>query len=274
MSDDLAGKTALVTGAARGIGQCIAEALAARGVKLALTDILHEELFATAEQLAAGALAISADMTDEGEVDALVAQVEAEFGSPDLLVNNAGTLSTIGPVWEAPPEKWLRDVRVNLCGTFLCCRAVMKGMVKRGRGCVVNLLGGGFYAPSPYHSSYASSKAGLARLTDSLAIEAKPFGVNVFSVLPGTVLSEMTRFIMDDPGGRRWRPDFRKQFDEGRGHPAEQTAELVVRLFRGDADHLTGRCFRAWEDLDRVLTRSEEIQTQDLHALRVRWLRS
>jgi NAD(P)-dependent dehydrogenase (short-subunit alcohol dehydrogenase family) len=274
-SDQLKGRVALITGAARGIGKAIAEAFAVCGARIGIVDVLEKELQNTSDELknmGTTTLSVVTDISDVEQVDAMVKRVEAELGPIAVLVNNAGTFSYIGPVWEADPQKWFRDVQVNLYGTFLCCRAVVKEMVERKDGYVINMMGGGIQGPSPYNTSYASSKTGLMRLTESLAEEVKVHGVKVFGVLPGTVLTEMTRFIMNDPGGKKWRPNFHRTFDAGNDWPPEAVAEITVQLASGRAENLTGRCFSARHDFKDMLDRAEEIIDKDLHSLRVRWL--
>ncbi len=271
---ELAGAVAVVTGAARGIGRAIAEAYAAQGARVALCDILAQELREAAADLrrsGATALAVPADVTDAAQVDAMVATVEEELGPIDIHVNNAGTFSTIGPVWEADPAKWFRDIRVNLYGSFLCCRAVVRRMVQRGRGYVINIVSsGGVGDPHPYSTSYASSKAGLMRLTEGLAAEAAEHGVKVFAVAPPAILTEMTKFIMEDAGGRKWRPGFGRIFEEGRGHTPALVADLCVKLVSGRADRLTGRYFLATRDFDDIIAGTDAILEDDLMTLRIR----
>jgi NAD(P)-dependent dehydrogenase (short-subunit alcohol dehydrogenase family) len=209
---DLWGAVVVVTGAARGIGRAISEAFAAEGARLALVDVLVGELDQTAARLSEMGrvvLPAVADITIASEVEAMTTRIEAELGPIDVLVNNAGTFSVIAPVWEADPDRWFRDVRTNLYGTFLVCRSVVKRMVARKRGYVINIVSsGGVGDPHPYSTSYASSKAGLMRLTEGLAAEVREHGIVVFAVAPPAVLTDMTRFILDDVGGRKWRPGF------------------------------------------------------------------
>ena len=270
----LNGSVAIVTGAARGVGRCIAEAYAAQGARVALVDILGDELQQTAKYMADGGatvLAAPTDVTDVAQVDATVAKVEDELGPIDVHVNCAGTFSYIGPVWEADPERWFRDVRVNLYGGFLCCRAVMKRMVERQRGYVINIVSsGGVGDPHPYSTSYASSKTGLMRLTEGLAKEAAEHGVKVFALAPPAILTEMTKFIMDDPGGKTWRPSFGRIFEEGRDHSPEEVADWAVKLVSGRADALTGRYFLVTRDFDEVVGQAERILEEDLMTLRIR----
>lgn len=271
---ELAGAVAVVTGAARGIGREIAEAYARHGARVAVCDILDGELREMAsdlEQSGAAVLAIPVDVTDAAQVEGMVATVEEGLGPIDIQVNNAGTFSYIGPVWEADPAKWFRDIRVNLYGSFLCCRAVVRGMVERGRGYVINIVSsGGVGDPHPYSTSYASSKAGLMRLTEGLAVEVAEHGVKVFAVAPPAILTEMTKFIMEDAGGRKWRPGFGRAFEEGRGHLPPLVADLCIRLVSGQADRLTGRYFLVTKDFDEIIAETDAILKHDLMTLRIR----
>jgi len=265
---------AIVTGAARGVGRAIAEALAAQGAYVAIVDILEDQLQKTAAEMkesGATVLPIVTDITMVSQVDAMAEKVQNEQGSVDILVNNAGTFSYIGPVWEADPESWFRDVRTNLYGNFLVCRAVVKRMVERKRGYVINIVSsGGVGDPHPYSTSYASSKTGLMRLTEGLAKEVQEHGIKVFAVGPPAILTEMTRFIMNDPGGKKWRPGFGKDLLEGRGHRAEVVANFILELVSGKADRLTGRYFLPHQSLDELINRTDEIISNDLLTLRIK----
>ena len=271
---ELNGAVAIVTGAARGIGRAIAEAYAAHGARVALVDILDEQLEATAREMTAAGrvvLPIVTDITVPAQVDAMAAEVADGLGPADILVNNAATFSVIGPVWEADPDKWFHDIEVNLYGSFLCSRAVVKGMVERQRGYVINIVSsGGVSDPHPYSTSYATSKTALMRLTEGLANEAQSHGVRVFALAPPAVLTEMTKFIMDDPGGRKWRPGFDRIFEEGHDSPPEVVADLAVKLVSGRADALTGRYFLATGDFDEIVGQTEAILDGDLLTLRIR----
>jgi len=266
---------AVITGAARGIGRAVAEAFAAAGMRVALVDLLEDELGQTADELrASGAtvLPLVADVTEREQVEALPAQVEAELGPADVLVNNAGTFSYIGPAWEADPERWFRDTRVSLLGSFLCIRAFVPGMVARGAGRVINMVsGGGVGDPHAYSTSYACAKTALMRLTEGIAQELAPHGVKVFALAPPAVLTEMTRFIMQDPGGRHWRPGFGRHLADG-AHPPEAVAAMARWLASGPADVLSGRFIPATQPRDELLARADEIVRDDLLTLRIRRL--
>lgn len=270
---ELNGAVAIVTGAARGLGRAIAEAYAARGARVAIVDVLADQLLHTAggiEEAGGVVLPIPADVTVVSEVDAMVATAEHELGPVDILVNCAGSLSAIGPVWEVDHERWLHDVTVNLCGTFLCCRAVVKGMVERGRGYVLNMVGGGVGDPHAYTTGYACSKAGVMRLVEGMAREAQQHGVKVFAMQPGAVRTAMTEFIMESPEGKKWRPGFKDIFEKGRGAAPELIVKLALGLVSGKADRLTGRYFDATRDFEETIRNSDPILEKDLLTLRLR----
>lgn len=265
---------ALVTGSARGIGRAIATTLANAGMHVALVDILADDLHATADALAtsgASVLPVVADITDPQAVDALAEQVERDLGPVDALVNNAGTFSTIGNVWELDPDRWFRDTRVNLFGSFLCCRAFVGRMVQRRQGRVINMVSaGGVGDPHPQCTSYACSKTALMRLTEGLAAEAAPHGVSVFALAPPAVDTAMTRYILESPEGRQHRPNFKELFENHEDRPPQLIAEWCLKLLGGRADRLTGRYFLATEDFEAILAATDTILAEDLMTLRLR----
>ncbi len=271
---ELNGSIAIVTGSARGIGKKISETLVKQGVYVTLVDILENELVKTAEEISLSGgkvLPVVCDITQIAQVDEMVEKVHITLGPIDILINNAGTFSYIGPVWEADAEKWFRDIKVNLYGSFLVCRAVVKDMIAKKSGYVINIVSsGGVGDPHPYSTSYACSKTGLMRLTEGLAKEVEEYGIKVFAVAPPAILTEMTRFIMNDPGGKKWRPGFSKIFEEGHGYPPEKVAELIINLLSGKADKLSGRYFSVSQNFDNIIANADEIISKDLLTLRIK----
>jgi len=265
---------ALVTGAAKGLGRRIAEALVAAGYRVALLDVLAGALEQTVQDLkASGAtvIGIPTDVTDPEQVETAVAQTEQELGAITVLVNNAGTFSTIGPLWESDPETWFRDIRVNLYGGFLVCRSVVGRMVERRAGYVINMVSsGGVLDPHPYGTSYASSKTGMMRLTEGLAKETEDLGIKVFAVGPPAVLTDMTRFLLEDAGAKKWRPLIGEIFERGEDYPPEIVSDLVLTLLSGRADKLSGRYFLPHHDYENMLANAEDIVEKDLWTLRIR----
>lgn len=263
----LRGQVACVTGASRGLGREVAIELAKRGADVAVIARTGARLNETAELVTASgrrAMPITADVRDERAIATAISAVTAELGDIDVLVNNAGSLSCIGPLWQADPSVWWHDVEVSLLGTFHLCRAVLPSMVDRGSGRVVNLAGGGAFSPLPNLSGYACGKAAILRLTDTLAQEVGGSGPCVFSVSPGPLATEMGAYLRESDGGRRWLPAL-QAVEMGEPH---RVAELIARLAAGEADELTGRCISIDDDLANLVAHSARIREQDRYTLR------
>jgi NAD(P)-dependent dehydrogenase (short-subunit alcohol dehydrogenase family) len=269
----LAGQTALVTGAGRGLGLAMATHLARAGARVALVARSAADLDSVAGALraeGATALPLPADVTDADAVERVVDEAEATLGPLDLLVNNAGDGAVPGPIWEADPERWWRVFEVNLLGAFLGTRAALRRMVPRGRGRVVNVSSRAGNVAVPFASAYSTSKGALTRLTEIAAAEARPHGVAVFALEPGTVRTAMTEALLTSDAGRTWLPWYRDTFDAGRDASPEEAAMLVVRLARGDADALSGRFVSRADDLDALVADAEAVARDERLVLRLR----
>lgn len=270
---DLSGQRALVTGGGRGLGREMARHLAAAGAAVALvarSAAEVEESAAGIERAGGHALPLVADVTDAAAVDRVVDAAERALGPLDLLVNNAGAAVDPGPVWEADPDAWWRVFDVNVRGAFLATRAVLARMVPRRRGRVINVSSrSGNVAPA-YASAYATSKAALTRLTEIVAAEARPHGVLVFAIEPGTVLTPMTKTLIESEAGRRWLPWYGAIFEEGRDAAPEEGARLVVRLAAGGADALAGRFISRADDLDALVRDADAVARDERLVLRLR----
>lgn len=278
MAEPLGGQVAIVTGGSRGIGLAIAKALAAEGVAVALVARSQEAVQAAAQDIqTAGARAIplAADVTDQGAVAWIVEETVRQLGTVDLLVNNAGSATAAGPVWEVDPETWWHDVTTNLRGTFLCARAVLPGMLARHRGRIVNVVSSfGIHTrpeskPSPYASAYSSSKAAVIVLTENLAAMTQAHGVHVFALRPGFVRTALLEEGARSPAGRQWLPELQKMLDSDRLVPPEHAARWVKFLASGEADTLSGRVFTATYDMGTLVERSAEIQREGRYLLRL-----
>ena len=203
MSEGTTPRTALVTGASRGIGKAIALGLAARGFDMAVNDIARQEdaLRQVAGEIEASgrkALSLTADVSDKQAVDALVGRAVAEFGRIDAVVNNAGILIA-GEVEALKEEHWDQVMDVNAKGTFLVVQAVLPIMKRQRGGRIVNIasIGGKHGAPGQAH--YSASKAAMMGFTRVLAQEVGPMGITANCVCPGIILTDMGRVNLDDP---------------------------------------------------------------------------
>lgn len=252
----LDGKVALVTGGGRGIGRTIAEKLAAAGASVAIAARSENDVQETAfkiQKRGGTALPIPFDVANPTLVGEAVMTVEQELGPPEILVNNAGVFGPIGPLWETNPEEWWETMTINIYGALLCARSVLPSMVERGCGRIINVASSVATRARPFASAYSTSKAALVHLTECLAAETKDRGVAVFAIHPGTVLTDMTRQIIETETGQKWLMNTRKTFDEGRDLPPERAADLVLYLASGHADALTGRFLSINDNLEAML---------------------
>lgn len=273
----LAGQVAIVTGGSRGFGLAIGKALAAEGAKVALVARSAAPVREAADAIRANAgcaIALPADITVPQAVASIVEETVRRLGPVDLLVNNAGSAGALGPVWEVEPDAWWHDVTVNLRGTFLCARAVLPGMIARRQGRIINIaslfgiqntLG---IEPSPYASSYSSSKAGVLTLTRHLAAMTRAHGVRVFAVSPGWMRTALTDHMMRSEAGRQWLPEVASSYAAGRSGSPDAAVRFVMDLASGRADDLSGRCLRASYDVAAMVRDAEDVRREDLFVLR------
>jgi 3-oxoacyl-[acyl-carrier protein] reductase len=249
---ELEGQVALVTGGGRGIGRMIALELADAGMRVAVAARTKAQVEETAREL--GGLAVTADVSKQENVEAMTASVERELGPIDLLVNNAGVGPALALPWEGDPADWWRVFEINVLGPYLCCRAVLPGMIERRRGRIVNTGSGASYLPSGGPPAYGASKAALGRFGELLARQVAEFGIAVFTISPGLVRTDMTEPFGDDAP---WTPP-------------ELAPRLVRALASGRADRLAGRYIHAeHDDIDDLIKRADEIEERDLNAIRL-----
>jgi NAD(P)-dependent dehydrogenase (short-subunit alcohol dehydrogenase family) len=231
MFEDLAGRTALVTGGARGLGLAMARALAGHGVKVGLADLLPvvaDSARALAAERGVAAVGVTADVTDPDSVARAFDAVEAALGPVTVLVNSAGVVEW-GDAVDLPFASWRRVLGVNLDGTFLCCQALARRCRDGRRGAsIVNVASmSGMVVNVPQRqAAYNTSKAAVSMLTRSLAVEWQPLGIRVNAVAPGYFLSDMTRqFTEANPELASF---WRERIPAGRmGEPEDLDATVV-----------------------------------------------
>ena len=273
MATNLNEQVAVVTGAGRGIGRAVVLGLAQAGAKVAVLARTRSEVDETAalvERSGGSARAFALDVTEGTTVPSVMGQIESALGPIDVLVNNAGQLGPIGPFAESDPVEWWRVLDTNLRGTMLCTRAVLPGMMQRRRGRIINIASGSL--PLPYLSAYVTSKTALLRFTETIAAEVRAHGISLFAVAPGTTRTAMSEHSLYSEEGRRWIPWFSRIFEEKLDVPIERPAQLVVDLASGRADALSGRFLTVFDNLEALLPRLREIESENLYSLRTRRL--
>ncbi|MCB2378333.1 3-ketoacyl-ACP reductase [Hymenobacter sp. BT635] len=191
---EIAGKTALVTGAGKGIGRAVALALAQEGVNVALlarTDSQLQEVAREIEALGKGkAVVVTADVADRAAVEAAVAQALAALGSIDILINNAG-IGTFAKLVDMDPAEWEHIIQVNLMGTYYATRAVLPQMIERQGGDIINIASTAGQRGAATTSAYSASKFAILGLTESLMQEVRKQNIRVSALTPSTVATEL-----------------------------------------------------------------------------------
>jgi 3-oxoacyl-[acyl-carrier protein] reductase len=247
------GRVALVTGGGRGIGAGIARELADAGMKVAVSARSADQVEEVAREI--GGLAIVADVSRADDVERMVEEVERELGPIDALVANAGISGPPARTWEVQPADWWRTHEVNVKGVFLCCRAVLPGMIERGGGRIIITASGAAYLPGSSGTAYGSSKAAVNRFGETLANELAEHRIPVFPISPGLVQSDMTKDAFPDDAP--WTPP-------------ELAPALVRVLASGRADNLSGRYIHAeHDDIEELIRRADQIVENDRNAIRL-----
>ncbi len=240
---ELHGKTAIVTGASRsgGTGKAIAIEFAKAGADVVVAARNQEALDEVAEEIKAldrKCLAVATDICDADQVDNLVKQTLETFGRIDILVNNAGGILNFNKADTASASDWRTDIDFNLTGPFLCCAAAGKAMIEQKDGKIINISSCSGIIPSVLWPSYGAAKAGLNHLTTTLALGWAKHNINVNSICPGVIATEMNKSFGNLP------PD-----EDADGNPVprlrhapdpQEIAFLAVFLSSRASDHITG----------------------------------
>ena len=234
----LADSVAVITGAARGIGQAIAARYAEEGAKVALLDADGEAVDKAAAEIGAGALGLEADVADETSVANAVAQVASRLGPIEILVNNAAAAARRTPITELPLNEWEQALRINLTGAFLVTRTVLPSMIAARRGVIINVASQLGSVAIPNSAAYCTTKGGLLQFTRALALDHAADGIRVNSLSPGAVLTpRLTHAYGSEAEAER---ALAPKHPIGRIGRAEEIAGAAVFLASPDATFMTG----------------------------------
>jgi NAD(P)-dependent dehydrogenase (short-subunit alcohol dehydrogenase family) len=223
-----------ISGASRGIGRAVAEAFASRGARLLLLA-RSEALCGVAAKLGrhSEVAAVRCDISRFEPVREAIDQAVTRWGGIDVLVNAAAILGATGEIWTTDPGEWAAAVNVNLIGTYHTMRAAIPHMRQARSGKIVNFAGGGAAYGYPLFSSYGSSKAAVVRLTETVAMECAPYGIQVNAVAPGAIETEMLRAVRAAGGEVKTIGTM------------QEAVDVVLFLADGGSEHLSGRFIHA-----------------------------
>ena len=237
---DLSGKTALVTGAAQGLGLAMATGLAQAGAQVVLNDIQEVKLCAEVARIGAAGFRVHAcplDVSNSAQIQERVPAIEREVGPIDILVNNAG-IHRRGPIEHLPEAAWREVLDTNLSAAFLMAKQVVRGMIERRSGKIINICSVMSEVGRPTVAAYMASKGGLKMLTKAMAVEWAKHNIQVNGIGPGWMATELNRPLMENPEIDAW---VRSRVPAGRyGDPADMVG-IAIYLASSASNFVTGQ---------------------------------
>ena len=235
---ELNGQTAIVTGAANGIGEVIARKLANAGARVAIADIDEQAAVEAADRIGEHAFPVRLDITDANSVEQTLKEVLAWTKSLEIVVNNAGLAGKAAPIWEQTDEDWNRVLAINITGPFFLCRAVIPHMRSRGYGRIVNIASIAGKEGNPNMAAYSASKAAIIGLTKSIAKEVATEGICVNAVSPAVIRTKMLNQLT--PAQVSYMVE---RIPMKRTGQPEEVAAVVHFLASRDCSFVTGQCY-------------------------------
>ncbi len=270
----LKNRVAIITGAGRGIGRAIALTFAHEGANLILAARSERELAEVAKackEVGGSSLPVTTDVSKLDQVQRLITTAIDKAGHVDILINAAGIYGPIGPTVNINIAEWIQAAEVNLFGPLYLCRALLAHFIDRKQGKIILLGGGGATAPLPNFSSYAATKAGVARLADTLAEELKPFNIQVNVIAPGLVDTRLQDEVLAAgirAGGLFDKIKQARETGVGAISP-EIAASLAVFLASEKSGKLTGKLISAPYDPWREwVGKDEKLNATPLYTIR------
>ena len=238
---DFSGKVALVTGAAAGMGMASANAFAEAGAAVVLADYNEQGVKAAAQKLVAAghkAIALRCDVSNDGQVAAMVDRTLGQFGRLDAAFNNAGVMARIVPTADSTREDWDRVIGINLRGVWSCMREELRYMQSQGSGAIVNNASVGALTGNPGIGSYIASKHGVVGLTRTAALEYIKHGIRVNAINPGLIDTQVARDVVN--GDEQAYEEIAKHVPVGRAGRPEEIASVVLWLCSPAASYVVG----------------------------------
>jgi NAD(P)-dependent dehydrogenase (short-subunit alcohol dehydrogenase family) len=277
MASTLLGRSALVTGASRGLGRAIAIQMAEAGAHVALVARSEDELGRSVDSTTAArtdgnqlVTGYAGNVADEPTMRRVLDDWTARAGTTTVLVNNAAIQGPIGAFDQVSWERWVEALQIDLIAPIQLARLVVPGMRACGHGKIINISGGGATGPRPRFSAYATAKCGLVRFTETLAAELSGTGIDVNAIAPGPMNTAMLDEVLD-AGSDLVGPEYEaalRQRDRGGVQP-ERAARLAVFLASAKSNGITGRLLSAvWDPWESLPEHRDELAGSDIYTLR------